>query len=84
MSGPPPDDGPDLRVGIAFPFDRAALAMFASVSTRVRYASASATTTPHVSGAEARDDLVALVTENLRRFVVGEPLLNRVNIHRGY
>lgn len=40
--------------------------------------------TPHVAGAEARDDLVALVTENLRRFVVGEPLRNRVNIQRGY
>ncbi len=40
--------------------------------------------TPHVSGAEARDELVWLVTENLRRFVAGEPLWNRVIIERGY
>jgi phosphoglycerate dehydrogenase-like enzyme len=39
--------------------------------------------TPHVSGASSRD-LSQLVAENLRRFVSGEPLLNRVDPQRGY
>lgn len=39
--------------------------------------------TPHVSGASSRE-LSALVAENLRRFVAGEPLLNRVDPERGY
>jgi phosphoglycerate dehydrogenase-like enzyme len=40
--------------------------------------------TPHVSGAGATDELETLVAENLRRFVEGEPLLNRVIVERGY
>jgi phosphoglycerate dehydrogenase-like enzyme len=39
--------------------------------------------TPHVSGASSRE-LSQLVAENLRRFVSGEPLLNRVDPQRGY
>lgn len=42
--------------------------------------------TPHVatgSGVQ-RDRYVILVTENLRRYVAGEPLLNVVDIKRGY
>jgi len=41
------------------------------------------TITPHVSGAtlEYLDDLVV---ENVRRYIVGEPLLNRVDPSRGY
>jgi phosphoglycerate dehydrogenase-like enzyme len=39
--------------------------------------------TPHVSGASSRE-LGLLVTENLRRFVAGQPLLNRVDPARGY
>jgi phosphoglycerate dehydrogenase-like enzyme len=39
--------------------------------------------TPHVSGATT-GGLGDLVTENLRRFVAGEPLLNRVDPVRGY
>jgi phosphoglycerate dehydrogenase-like enzyme len=39
--------------------------------------------TPHVSGASS-GDLGDLVTENLRRFVSGQPLLNRVDPVRGY
>lgn len=39
--------------------------------------------TPHVSGASSRE-LSLLVAENLRRFVNGEPLLNRVDPQRGY
>jgi phosphoglycerate dehydrogenase-like enzyme len=39
--------------------------------------------TPHVSGASTAQ-LSALVAENLRRFVAGEPLLNRVDPERGY
>jgi phosphoglycerate dehydrogenase-like enzyme len=39
--------------------------------------------TPHVSGASSRE-LSQLVAENLRRFVAGEPLLNRVDPLRGY
>lgn len=39
--------------------------------------------TPHVSGASSRE-LAQLVAENLRRFVAGEPLLNRVDPQRGY
>jgi phosphoglycerate dehydrogenase-like enzyme len=39
--------------------------------------------TPHVSGASSRE-LSQLVAENLRRFVAGEPLLNRVDPQRGY
>lgn len=40
--------------------------------------------TPHVSGAGAHAELFALVSENLGRFVRGEPLLNQVDIVRGY
>ena len=40
--------------------------------------------TPHVSGAGATIELKTLVAENLRRFVEGEPLLNRVIVERGY
>lgn len=43
-----------------------------------------AVVTPHVSGAGATDELRTLVAENLRRFVNGEPLLNRVIVERGY
>jgi phosphoglycerate dehydrogenase-like enzyme len=39
--------------------------------------------TPHVSGASTAQ-LSGLVAENLRRFVAGEPLLNRVDPERGY
>jgi len=39
---------------------------------------------PHISGAGAHEELLALATENVRRFVAGEPLLNRVDIERGY
>ncbi len=39
--------------------------------------------TPHVSGASS-EALGGLVAENLRRFVGGEPLLNRVDPARGY
>jgi phosphoglycerate dehydrogenase-like enzyme len=40
--------------------------------------------TPHVSGAGAPNELRELVTENLRRFVAGEALLNQVDTERGY
>lgn len=40
--------------------------------------------TPHVAGAEADEELEALVSENLRRFVAGEPLVNQVDPERGY
>ena len=40
--------------------------------------------TPHVAGAGATVELQALVAENLRRFADGEPLLNHVDIERGY
>lgn len=42
--------------------------------------------TPHVaaSSAETRQRVQALVTENLRRYVAGEPLLSVVDIQRGY
>ena len=39
--------------------------------------------TPHVSGASTAQ-LSGLVAENLRRFLAGEPLLNRVEPERGY
>jgi phosphoglycerate dehydrogenase-like enzyme len=39
--------------------------------------------TPHVSGASSRE-LAQLVGENLRRFVSGEALINRVDPQRGY
>jgi len=39
--------------------------------------------TPHVSGASS-EHLAPLVSENLRRFVAAEPLLNRVDPERGY
>ena len=39
--------------------------------------------TPHVSGA-TMEHLAPLVSENLRRFVAGEPLINRVDPERGY
>jgi len=40
--------------------------------------------TPHVAGAGATVELQALVAQNLRRFVDGEPLLNHVDTERGY
>jgi phosphoglycerate dehydrogenase-like enzyme len=42
--------------------------------------------TPHVAGRsrEAFGRIGALVSENLRRYVAGEPLLSVVNIERGY
>lgn len=40
--------------------------------------------TPHVSGTGAPAELRELVTENLRRFVAGEALLNQVDTERGY
>jgi phosphoglycerate dehydrogenase-like enzyme len=42
--------------------------------------------TPHVAGRsrEALGRVRALVTENLRRYMAGEPLLSVVNIERGY
>lgn len=40
--------------------------------------------TPHVSGAGAHEELLALARENVRRFVAGEPLLNQVDVERGY
>ena len=40
--------------------------------------------TPHIAGSGAPDEIQALVTENLRRFVTGEPLLNHVDVERGY
>jgi phosphoglycerate dehydrogenase-like enzyme len=39
--------------------------------------------TPHVSGA-TMEYLAPLISENLRRFVAGEPLINRVDPQRGY
>ena len=39
--------------------------------------------TPHVSGASS-EHLAPLVAENLRRFVAGEALINRVDPARGY
>ena len=39
--------------------------------------------TPHVSGASS-EHLAPLVTENLRRFIAGEALINRVDPARGY
>ncbi len=42
--------------------------------------------TPHVAGRsrEGLGRIQALVTENLRRYVAGEPMLSVVNIERGY
>ena len=42
--------------------------------------------TPHVAGRsrEAGQRMFALVTENLRRYVAGEPLLSVVDIEKGY
>lgn len=42
--------------------------------------------TPHVAGRsmEALGRIQALVAENLRRYVAGEPLLSVVNVERGY
>lgn len=42
--------------------------------------------TPHVaaSSAETLQRIQALVTENLRRYIAGEPLLSVVDIQRGY
>lgn len=42
--------------------------------------------TPHVAAESAAqaDRYVILVTENLRRYVAGEPLLNVVDVERGY
>jgi phosphoglycerate dehydrogenase-like enzyme len=39
--------------------------------------------TPHVSGGSS-SELAALVAENVRRFVAGEALINRVDPQRGY
>lgn len=44
---------------------------------------ANAVITPHVSGASS-ESLAGLIAENLRRFVAGEPLINRVDPQRGY
>jgi phosphoglycerate dehydrogenase-like enzyme len=42
--------------------------------------------TPHVAAtsAETYARMQALVTENLRRYIAGEPLLSVVDIQRGY
>lgn len=40
--------------------------------------------TPHVSGADSPDAVSALVAENIGRFCRGEPLLNLVDLARGY
>ena len=42
--------------------------------------------TPHVSGADAlgRSQLADLISANLRHYVAGEPLLNVVDVARGY
>lgn len=40
--------------------------------------------TPHVAGSSGADEHRALIVENLRRFVEGEPLLNDVDPERGY
>jgi len=42
--------------------------------------------TPHVSGADklGRTELAALICENLRHYIAGEPMLNLVDFGRGY
>jgi phosphoglycerate dehydrogenase-like enzyme len=40
--------------------------------------------TPHVAGSSGAAEHRALILENLRRFVEGEPLLNQVDPERGY
>jgi phosphoglycerate dehydrogenase-like enzyme len=42
--------------------------------------------TPHVGGLAPRyaEQVLQIVTENLRRLTAGEPLLNRVDRARGY
>jgi phosphoglycerate dehydrogenase-like enzyme len=42
--------------------------------------------TPHVAGLAPRyaEQVQQIVVENLRRFLAGEPLLNRVDRTRGY
>lgn len=40
--------------------------------------------TPHVAGWGAEPEITALLEENLRRYLAGEPLLNRIDVARGY
>lgn len=40
--------------------------------------------TPHISGINRPRDLLPPLRENLRRYLKGEPLLNRVDLARGY
>jgi phosphoglycerate dehydrogenase-like enzyme len=40
--------------------------------------------TPHVSGSSGALEHRQLIVENLRRFVAGEPLINDVDVERGY
>lgn len=40
--------------------------------------------TPHVSGINRPEDVLGPIVENLRRFATGEPLLNVVDLARGY
>jgi phosphoglycerate dehydrogenase-like enzyme len=40
--------------------------------------------TPHISGSSGALEHRHLIAENLRRFVAGEPLLNQVDVVRGY
>lgn len=40
--------------------------------------------TPHISGINRPEDLLPPLQENLRRYLKGEPLLNRVDLARGY
>ncbi len=40
--------------------------------------------TPHVSGINRPEDVLAPIVENLRRFAAGEPLLGVVDLDRGY
>ncbi|HET9455703.1 MAG TPA: D-2-hydroxyacid dehydrogenase, partial [Candidatus Limnocylindrales bacterium] len=40
--------------------------------------------TPHVAGGGAGPEIAGLLIENLRRFGAGEPLLNQVDLQRGY
>lgn len=40
--------------------------------------------TPHISGSSGALEHRGLILENLRRFVAGEPLMNDVDVERGY
>ena len=40
--------------------------------------------TPHISGSSGALEHRQLIAENLRRFVAGEPLMNEVDVERGY